>query len=113
MGFVQRDDVRKQISEELGEIRPVLKNGVLLLLDEVNGEQCRDSGIILLDGVTRDLPYRYATVLAIGGSVRSVATDDRVILGKFFGKEIPYRHSSVCKLAVVSEDQIDAILIQG
>jgi len=103
--MVQRKDVVKTIRNL--KLRPVRKDGVFLLLDEIAGEQT-SGGIYLPPDTQQGEVYRYATVISVGDMVVDVAPGHRVLVGKYYGQEIKHEDSSICKLVMVSQDQIAA-----
>ena len=66
--------------------------------------------MIILAPTLRDTDSRQATVVGVGFDVNSVRVDDRVLIGKYYGTEIPYDDSNVCRLVMVSEDQVLAVI---
>lgn len=96
---------------EMG-LKPTVSDRVILLLDEIKAEVELDSGVIVLKATAQESPMRTGTVIAKGEDVVAVEQRDRVVLGKFYGWAIPYEYSDVCKMIVVSEDQIDALVVE-
>jgi len=110
--FRQRVDLIQAAIEAIGPgARPYVKRGVFLVWDEVVGHAQTALGIIMPPQSTEDLAYRYATVIAVAPDVESVRVNDRVIVGKFMGTEINYEYGRICKIKIVSEDQLDAVLV--
>lgn len=89
---------------------PVLPKGVFLLLDEMDRETMSPGGIILLPETTGDEATRQATVVSVGKDVQLVKKKDRVLVGKYYGQQIPHDDDEVCKLILVTEDQIEALI---
>ena len=106
--FKKRPDIIAYILDTMGQIKPLMRRGVILIWDEIEKETRSDGGIILLN--SEDIDYRYATVIGVAGDVVSLKSGSRVVVGKFYGSEILYAHSSVCKMVIVTEDQIEAVL---
>ena len=104
------DTVVKRVMEK--GIKPAVSDRVILLIDEIKKELKLPSGIIVLQVTAEETSTRSATVIAIGDEVKSVSKGDRIVLGKFYGLAIPHEDSDTCKMVVVSEDQIDALLIE-
>lgn len=110
--FKQRPDLINSAIAVIGEnYRPYSKSGVFIVWDEVVGHAQTAIGVIMPYQPTEELQYRYATVISVSSGVKSVKFGDRVVIGKFYGKDIPYEYSRVCRIKYVSEDQIDALII--
>ena len=108
MSFLMNIEEIEKIKRELGNIRPVRKYGVFLVLDEILREEKTPGGLIVLHSYSEGLGYRMATVLSTG--VRTtVKPGDRIVIGKYYGKAFDIQPSMKCKLIYISEDQIDAI----
>jgi co-chaperonin GroES (HSP10) len=103
--FKQRHE---EIRVELGTLRPAISRGVILLCDEVEGESMTEGGVVLLASEAKD--YIMATVMSVQDDVYSLEPGDRVVVGKFYGKEIPHKNDGVCKMKIVTDDQIEAVL---
>jgi co-chaperonin GroES (HSP10) len=108
--FKQRYDVIEDIRVELGSLRPAISRGVILLCDEVEGESMTKGGVVLLASEAKDVSYIMATVISVQDDVYSLGPGDRVVVGKFYGKEIPHENDGVCKMKLVTDDQIEAVL---
>jgi len=106
--MAQNMDVVKRMIDS--GVRPVRPNHVFLMLDEIQVETKLPSGIIVPVSTVKDEPMRTATVISAGSKVTTVKRMDRVMIGKFIGLEIPHEDSSTCKMVLVSEDQIDAMI---
>lgn len=108
--FKQRHDVVEEIRVELGTLRPAISRGVILLCDEVEGESMTEGGVVLLASEVKDISYIMATVMSVQDDVYSLEPGDRVVVGKFYGKEIHHKNDGVCKMKIVTDDQIEAVL---
>lgn len=110
--FRQRPDLIKEAQEAIGEgARPYVKRGLFIIWDEIPGHAQSAAGIIMPPQATENLDHRQATVLAVAPDVSTLKVGDRVIINKFIGTDIPYQYGNICKLKIVSEDQIDALLV--
>jgi co-chaperonin GroES (HSP10) len=109
--FKHRPDIVAKTKEDFGFIRPALPMGVILIFDEIVRETKTEAGVILLAQNAKNFNFRFATVLAVGKKVTSVSFGDRVVISVYMGKELEYQYSHVCKMKLVSEDQIDAIIL--
>lgn len=108
--FKQNIEVVQRIHETIGHLKPVRKDGVFLVHDEMPNEVVTDSGLIVLQRTTRNLKYRQGTVISVGESVHSVKPMDHVVLYSFMGKEVDLGYDLDAKVLLVSEDQIDGII---
>lgn len=106
--MVQRKDVIEKI--KAWGASPARRDGVFLVLDEIQRESKTPAGLIVLDQTTIQQDTRQATVVGVGKDVRGVRVDDRVVIGKYYGVEVPHGDSRACKMVLVSEDQIDALI---
>jgi len=109
--FKYRPDIMAKIREDFGSVRPALPRGVMLIFDEIVQETTTEAGVILLAKNAKNFNFRFATVLGVGKKVISVSPGDRVVISVYMGKEFEYQYSHVCKMKLVSEDQIDAKIL--
>lgn len=105
----------KEVIKKIFEwgIKPVVCNQVILLIDEIAREKKLSSGVIVPQALEDATDIRMATVINVGADVTVVKSGDRVVVGKYYGIAIPHEDNNICKLVVISDDQIDAILEDG
>ena len=110
--MARRTDVEKKVFSM--KIRPLRKDWLLVLLDEMPRELIRSSGMVLSGDVVKQRNDRSATVISVGSfveeHVQELCPGARVMLSKVYGNQIPHEDSDACSLKIVSHDQIDAIL---
>jgi co-chaperonin GroES (HSP10) len=104
---MRRVDVEKKIIEKM---RPVRSDYVFLIYDEIKSSKTA-TGILVPPSVSHDNDnLRLATVVAVGTKIRTLKVGDRVILHKAYGNTLPHEDDHACRLAYVSEDQVEAIV---
>ena len=102
----KRDDLVEFVCNK--RLRPVRRDGVFILLDEIKTETISPGGVILVSKTMEGDGIRKGTIISVGDKVVGLKILDRVLLSKYYGNEIPYEYSSSCRLIFVSADQIDA-----
>jgi co-chaperonin GroES (HSP10) len=104
---MRRNDIESKIFSL--KLRPARRDGVILLRDEI-AESVSPGGIIIPDVGQDRAKHRHATVISIGTDVREISSGDRVLVSAFCGIEIKHDDSHLCKMVLVSQDQIDAVI---
>ena len=106
MGFPRPDIIEKLIASK---VRPVRKDGVFILEDDMVSETLTSCGIILLPKT--DLgSTRKATVVSVGQSVKDLKPNDRVVYQKAYGNPIPHEDDMFCRLLYVTVNQIEGVI---
>lgn len=105
--MARRVDIEKKV---LSTYRAARKDIVLILQDEVPSETKTEAGIIIPHQVAIDSIERIGTVVDAGKDISAVKQGDRVFMIKAYGINIPHPDSDVCRLVMVSLDQIEGIL---
>jgi co-chaperonin GroES (HSP10) len=102
----------KEIERKIvsSKIRPVRKDGVFVLWDEIPKEVVADSGVVIPGDAAMMREDRIGTVVAVGVEAGGVQVGNRVLMHKGYNFEIPHDDSATCRLVYVSEDQIDAVM---
>lgn len=103
---------RKDIEEKMfaKNMRPVRKDGVLVLLDEIPESVGVSGSAIVMPAVSiKAMSGRVGTVVGVGKEVKDLKPGSRILLNKVYGTAINHDDARFCQLKYVSLGQIDAV----
>jgi co-chaperonin GroES (HSP10) len=103
----RREDIEAKFFER--KIRPVRKDGVMILCDEENVEETLDSGIIVPVKPSHDR-LMTATVLGVGKHVQELVPGSRIMVNRAYGHPIPHDDARYCKFTMITQDQIELLI---
>jgi len=103
---------RKDIEEQTIKTFKAPREDVLLVLyDELPIQVMLGSGILLPGDLgAKTKVERVGTVVSVGVKIRTLKVGDRVLMDKRYGITLPHEHMEACRLIMVSEDQVEAVL---
>ena len=104
---MRREDIESKILSL--KLKPARRDGVILLQDEV-ADSISPSGVIMPASQEERQKHRHATAISVGQDVKEISAGDRVLVSAFCGIEIKHDDSHLCKMVLVSQDQIDAVM---
>lgn len=104
----RRQDIEQKLLDK--KMKPVRRDGLLIVCDEENVEETLPSGIVVPVKPSHDR-LMTATIIGVGSKVPDLKRGDRVMLNRSYGQPIPHEDDRVCKFALITLNQVEAQIV--